>query len=102
MPDLSADRPPAPPEDQFTEINRIVKHRYETGAYGSAHFRMTSAMREAARMLPKPPPRMAWETSPLDSLLSIPIVVDDDLSDDEWRLVDTHTEEILFRGGSDG
>lgn len=87
----------------FSEINRIVKHRYQTGAYGSAHFRMTTPFWEAARALPRPaPPQMPWDPSPLDPLLSIPIVLDDDLSGDEWRLVDTYTEEILFRSGLGG
>ncbi len=88
--------------DRFAEITAIVKRRYETGDYGRAHFRMTTAFREAARTLPRPaPPRMPWDPQPLDALLSIPILVDDDMDGDAWRLVDTNTEEILFRGGSD-
>lgn len=86
---------------RFDEINAIVKCRYETGAYGRAHFKMTSPFWEAVRgVIPKPTPaRMPWGPPPLDALLAIPIVIDDDLTGDEWRLVDTHTEEILFRGG---
>jgi hypothetical protein len=88
-------------EDRFAEVTAIVKRRYETGEYGSAHFRMTSAFWDAARtVVPKPAPRMPWESSPLDPLLAIPIMVDDDLGGDEWRLVDIYTDEILFRGGS--
>lgn len=88
-------------EDRFAEVTAIVKRRYETGEYGSAHFRMTSTFWDAVRaVLPKPQRRMPWESSPLDPLLSIPVMVDDDMGDDEWRLVDIYTEEIVFRGGS--
>lgn len=86
----------------FDEITAIVKRRYETGAYGGAHFVMTSPFWGAVRgVIPKPEPaRMPWDTSRLDALLAIPIVLDDDLTGDEWRLVDTHTKQVLFRGGS--
>jgi transposase len=86
------------------ELTAIVRHRYETGAYGSAHFRITSALWEAVRtLLPKPaPPPMPWERPSLDPLLAIPIVLDDDMDGDAWRLVDIYSDEILFRGGSTG
>lgn len=86
---------------EFAVITTIVKRRYQTGEYASTHFRMTTAYWEAARIPPMPtPPRMPWDPAPLDALLGIPVVVDDDLTGDEWRLVDTHTDEILFRGGT--
>jgi hypothetical protein len=87
--------------DRFAKITEIVKERYETGAYGRAHFRMAPDFWEAARsVLPKPArSRQPWEPN-LDALLAIPVVLDESLGPDEWRLVDTVTDEVLARGGS--
>lgn len=86
--------------DRFAEITAIVKERYETGAYGTAHFKMPRLLFDAVRAAgPPPAPRVPWAPN-LDSLLAIPIVIDESLGPDEWRLVDTLTKEVLASGGS--
>lgn len=83
----------------WTELDNLVKHRYETGAYGNAHLALSTSAWTAmrARDLPKPKPKLPWEPD-LMQLLGIPMVVDDDLPDDEWRLVDNTTKQALRSG----
>jgi hypothetical protein len=84
----------------FDEITALVKRRYETGEYGSAHFLLARDAWDQARSAatasvePAPP----WRPDPITSLLSIPVRVDEDLPPGEWRLIENGTDKILFRG----
>jgi hypothetical protein len=82
-------------------ITEIVKERYQTGAYGNAHFVMSRSVLEAAKAAgPPPAPRMPWEPRPLGDLLTIPVKVDDSMPNGAWRLVDNSTDEVLRSGGA--
>lgn len=83
----------------LTEINAIVKHRYQTGAYGNAHLKMPRPLwDDVCATAPTPKPEPAWWPGGLDALFGIPIVVDDTLPPGMWRLVDNTTREILQEG----
>jgi hypothetical protein len=90
---------------ELTEINEIVKRRYETGAYGNAHFKMPRSLWDDLRAsMPPAEPEPDWRRAignPLGDFLSIPIVVDDTLPSGTWRLVDSSTGEVLHEGRSD-
>ena len=76
----------------------IVRHRFETGQFGSAHFTITPAMRE--RLLkpePDPKPYAIPGTIGLTELLGIPLVIDESLPDGVWQLRD-NTGEVLYEG----
>lgn len=91
------------PAPDLSEIRGILQRRYETGAHGTCHFRLTPAawavVREAT---PPQPPRQPWMGASLHELLSIPIVLDDELPDGEWRLVDRTKDVVLFSGNIGG
>lgn len=77
-------------------IRAIVEKRWETGAFGTAHFLMP---RDLLDQMPRPEPDATPRLpDPFGDLLSIPIVVDDSLPAGAWRLVDTITKETLFTG----
>lgn len=80
------------------EIKAIVKHRYETGAYGNAHFRMPSALWAEMRESAPPRPAPLFGGPALDQLLAIPILVDEDLPARAWQLVDNTSKDVLFEG----
>lgn len=70
-------------------IDDIARHRYETGAFGSAHFLMSHAYWGRLRdRLPEPTPSIPDLPDPLADLMAIPIRLDYDLPPDVWRLVD--------------
>lgn len=79
----------------MTTIKEIVKRRYESGAYGNAHFRMR---REDFDVLPREPIRREFRPDPVGDLLSIPVVTDERLPAGQWRLIDNTTEDVLFMG----
>lgn len=85
-------------------ITAIVRQRYETGAYGGAHFRVAAdvwqAMREAT-----PPAEPAFPVPSTNDILaklrSIPVVVDA-LPAGHWELVrrtlERHDVEVIESG----
>jgi hypothetical protein len=87
---------------RFERINAIVKRRWETGAYGNAHFRLPDDLYRELRESSPPPKPSYLHGGPLGNLLSIPVVLDEELPPGVWRLVDNSTKEILFEGSADG
>lgn len=89
----------------LTGMTEIVRHRFETGEYGNAHFKMPRSLwDEMCAAAPPMAPEPAWRralSSPLGDLLAIPVVVDDTLPPGTWRLVDSSTREILYEGRSE-
>lgn len=78
----------------MTTIKDIVKRRYESGAYGNAHFRMRPEDFDAIlRTI-----RREFRPDPVTDLLSIPVVTDERLPAGQWRLIDNTTEDVLFMG----
>lgn len=89
--------------DDLAELTEIVKRRYETGEYGHAHLKVTpTILDEMRRRTPPPDPdayiRRILYGGPLGDLMSIPVVVDDELPPGTWRLVDNSTGETLRAG----
>jgi hypothetical protein len=75
--------------DGLGRITAIVRERYETGAYGDCHFRVSAEVLRVMREQPPAPKREPWDSGggAGDALLSIPIVPDDSLPDGWWHLV---------------
>lgn len=86
----------------LAEITAIVKRRYETGEYGNAHFKVTpSILAEMLKHAPAPDPGSylrGFLGGSLGNLMSIPVVVDEEMPDGAWRLVENGTGEDLHAG----
>lgn len=81
--------------DDLEGVTAIVKHRYETGAYGNAHLAMSAATLTAfCALAPPAPPRMPTYGS-IGDLLAIPIRVDEDLPDGAWRPIDNSSGDVI-------
>jgi hypothetical protein len=88
-----------PSAPDLSEIKGILQRHHETGVYGGCHFRLTpTAWAVIRQATPPQPPLQPWMGASLHELLSIPIVIDDDLPDGEWRLVRPSTDEVLLSG----
>jgi hypothetical protein len=90
----------------FEQITAIVKHRWETGDYGHAHFRVTTGVNATMRAQVPPSasrPGDAWSPplGQLSDLMAIPVVIDDTLEAGQWKLVDNSTSEVLRVGQID-
>jgi hypothetical protein len=88
----------------FEEIVDIGQRR-QLGEYAGAHFTMTPFAFDCLRALAPPPPTVGWEgaqrltlAGAAGDLIGIPLMLDPDLPDDEWRLVDSQTGEVLRVG----
>lgn len=80
----------------MSDLTELVKRHYETGCYGTARLRMRQSTFGELKHAHQAP-----SFSPFDSLgqlMSIPIVVDEEVPDGEFRLVDNSTGEILATG----
>jgi hypothetical protein len=83
-------------------ITEIVRHRYETGAYGNAHFAMSAATMAAIReSAPPPPKRFGATLGTLGDLLAIPVRIDEALPDGAWRLVDNSSGDVIRSSDGD-
>lgn len=78
----------APDGATLPGIRRIVRERWENPQlHGDAHFRINPADLDTIRSgSTTPPPRQPWGPMPLDALLAIPIVLDDQVPAGRWRL----------------
>jgi hypothetical protein len=90
-----------------TNLDDLVRERYETGAHGGTHLVVAPDVVESMPRKPRPP---VWAPhhaeAVIDGLLGIPILVDQDMGPGAWRLVDTATKKtlrwgIIPHGGSD-
>lgn len=84
----------------FSEINAIVKRRYETGEYGNAHFKVPVELLDEMRRHVKtskpgsyPMPHLPGYS--IGDLMGIPVLVDEDLPEGMWRLVDNSTGAVV-------
>lgn len=80
-------------EPDFSEINAIVKRRYETGEYGSAHFRVGRwVLDEMRQHVPTPAPGTYPHSRlpgySIGDLMGIPVLVDETMELGWWQLVD--------------
>lgn len=83
----------------LSEIKDILRRHHETGVYGGCYFRLApTAWAVIRQATPPQPPRRPWMGASLHELLSIPIVLDDELPDGGWRLVDRTDDAVLFSG----
>lgn len=86
-------------DHDWSELDALVKERYETGAHGGCHIAVPDELWLAiqARDLPRPAPKPAWAPD-LGQLLGLPIVLDADLGEGEWRLVESTTRRVVKSG----
>lgn len=86
-------------------IGAILKRRWETGEFGNTHFRLPAADFDKIKAsTPKPSePRPDWAPeSAMQKLMGIPIVIDDSLPPNSWKLVNTQDpSEVLAEGTVD-
>ncbi len=82
----------------MSDLTEIVKQHYETGCYGAAHLRMQLPSFDEIKRAYRPPAPSPFDG--LQQLMSIPIVVDEDVPAGEWRLVDNSTGETLATGAT--
>lgn len=84
-------------EERWT-IDEIARRHHETGEFRGTYlqFEPIGFGRWKATLAP-PPARHPWEPD-LSAMLGIPVRIDDSLSRDEWRLVDSATGEVLRIG----
>lgn len=78
-------------EPDFSEINAIVKRRYETGEYGSAHFRVGRWVLDEMREHVSTPgtyPQGWLGGYSIGDLMGIPVLVDESMGLGWWQLVD--------------
>lgn len=81
-------------------LTAIVRERYLTGAYGGTHLRVALATVDElkANHPAMAPPPFPWNGPALSTLLGIPVVVDEEVPEHTWRLIDTATDAVLFEG----
>lgn len=76
------------------QIKAILKHHNQTGYYGGTMFRMRSEMIAEVRGLGE---HGAPCLSGIDYLMSIPVIVDDELPRGAWTLADRATGKVHQR-----
>lgn len=88
----------------FEEIVDIGQRR-QLGEYAGAHFAMTPLAFDWLLAISPSAPTVGWEgaqrrafAGAAGDLIGIPLMLDPDLPDDEWRLVDSQTGEVLRVG----
>jgi hypothetical protein len=84
------------PEMTLTDVVR--RHHDGRGPW-AVHLRVTEAALEGMREREPQPEPFVWSPRSVPSaLMGISFVVDDDLGDDVWQLVDNRTKAVLARG----
>ena len=82
----------------MTNMSDIVREHHDTGAYGNAHIRLSDQAKARMEDIHTPEATYPWRINLAAVMFGIPVIVDDTIQPDTWRLVDNTTGETLHTG----
>lgn len=80
-------------------LDQVAYYQHYTGVFNGGHLKMRSELLDKLReRTPAAPPRPLWQPPGYEALMAIPIVVDETMSPNAWKMVNTRTGQTVIGG----